>query len=175
MGAILLEEFKGKSDERTGMKAPKLWVEMCGKGTKEWWLCCQLGVLGGGGRSRGARGNPSSRQLPILSRIQAQEGSPTLPLKCMCPVHMPVYAFPGRRSESKRPETHISRGPSRYSYYPRNSNNWQPSCDEATPTMTDLLANIDELSTGLRVIFGFHCLDSYMDSNNSQIVILIHD
>lgn len=24
---------KGKSDERIGMKAPKLWVEMCGKGT----------------------------------------------------------------------------------------------------------------------------------------------
>lgn len=50
-----------------------------------------------------------------------------------------------------------------------------PSCDEATPIMTDLLANIDELSIGLCVIFGFHCLDSYMDSSNSQILILIHD
>ena len=41
--------------------------------------------------------------------------------------------------------------------------------------MTDLVANIDALSIGLHVIFGFHCQDSYMDSNNSQILILIHD
>lgn len=41
--------------------------------------------------------------------------------------------------------------------------------------MTDLVANIDELSIGLRVIFAFRCLDIYMDSNHSQILIPIHD
>lgn len=40
--------------------------------------------------------------------------------------------------------------------------------------MTDSVANIDELPIGPHVI-GFHCLDSYIDSNNSQILILIHD
>ena len=77
----------------------------------------------------------------------------------------------GRRAKGPRPSLVEGKSPSGYSYYPRNSNN----CDEATPIMTDLLANIDELSIGLRVIFGFHCLDSYMDSNKSQILILIHD
>lgn len=117
-----------KNSRENQVRGPEWKPLSCGwkcaeRGPKSGGSAAQLGVLGGG-RSRGARGNPSSRQLPILSRIQAQEGSPTLSLKCMCPVHMPVHAFPGRRSESQRPETHIRRGPSRYSYYPRNSNNW---------------------------------------------------
>lgn len=62
------------------MEAPKLWVEMCGKGTKEWWLCCQLGVLGG--KKYGSKRepqqqaasnsfqNPSPGRLPnIVSKV----------------------------------------------------------------------------------------------------------
>lgn len=84
-----------------------------------------LPVRSSGGKKHRSKREPQQQAASNSFQNSSSGRLPDIVSKVYVPSAYAHLCLPGRRLESKRPETHIRRGkcPSGYSYYPRNTHN----------------------------------------------------